>query len=168
MSKTLGFERMNQILLDIGIGRKPVGYTDEELEFRKEEEAEFAEFEKTHPGAYIDIASDVPDWCTRSTLSGSGGRVRQARRMAEQGVAVAEDMGSSRARSSARSLPGSQNTPDDQDRLAMYLTASFLVASPTEVMVTRRETFEPTAALDLTLTLTLRSWLAPGASDGVW
>lgn len=52
-------------------------------------------------------------------------------------------------------------------RLPVSLTASFLVPLPTEAMVSNRVTFEPTAALDLTVTLAVMRYVAAGASDGV-
>lgn len=52
-------------------------------------------------------------------------------------------------------------------RFPMNLTASFLPLLPTEVMITGRVTFEPTAAVDLTVTVAVMRNFAAGASEGV-
>jgi len=53
-------------------------------------------------------------------------------------------------------------------RAATNLSASSWLLSPTEVIVTSRLTLDPAVAPFLTMTSTVITSLAPGASDGVW
>ncbi len=51
----IDYDRMTEIMKDIGLRRPTTGYSEADLAFRRKVEGEFAAFRKGRPGAVLSI-----------------------------------------------------------------------------------------------------------------